>query len=206
MTRFVLKAGLALGCLAATGAWCARADSASTETIVFVRHGEKPPQGLGQLDCQGLNRALALPPVIKAKFGRPAALFAPNPAKQKDDAGKAYDYIRPLATIEPSAIAFGLPVNVDYGFLEVDKLRTALEQPALHGATVVVAWEHKLIDVLAKAMMRAYGGDEDAVPKWPGEDFDSIYVLRLSWTGDKAAIAFTHDHEGLDGQPTVCPH
>ena len=36
----------------------------ATETIVFVRHGEKPANGLGQLDCQGFNRALALPAVI----------------------------------------------------------------------------------------------------------------------------------------------
>ncbi len=33
------------------------------ETLVFVRHGEKPAQGYGQLNCQGLNRALALPAV-----------------------------------------------------------------------------------------------------------------------------------------------
>jgi hypothetical protein len=30
-----------------------------------VRHGEKPPHGLGQLDCRGLNRALALPALIQ---------------------------------------------------------------------------------------------------------------------------------------------
>jgi len=32
------------------------------ETIVFLRHGEKPQRGLGQSTCQGLNRVLALPP------------------------------------------------------------------------------------------------------------------------------------------------
>jgi hypothetical protein len=53
------------------------------ETIVVVRHGEKPSAGLGQLDCQGLNRALALPAVIAETFGRPSAVFAPNPADQK---------------------------------------------------------------------------------------------------------------------------
>ena len=43
------------------GAISAPAVAAERETIVFMRHGEKPPEGLGQLDCQGLNRALALP-------------------------------------------------------------------------------------------------------------------------------------------------
>ena len=182
------------------------ADTAtSQETIVLIRHGEKPEQGLGQLDCRGLNRALALPAVLEAKFGRPAALFAPNPSKQKDDAGKLYDYIRPLATIEPSAVKFGLPVNVDYGFLEIDKLKEALEQPTYRGATIVVAWEHKLIDALAKAMVTAHGGDGDVVPKWHGEDFDSIYVLKITWTGPTGAIAFTRDRQGLDGQAPACP-
>ena len=176
------------------------------ETIVFLRHGEKPGNGLGQLNCQGLNRALALPAVLEAKFGKPAALFAPNPSKQKDDAGKPYDYIRPLATIEPSAIKFGLPVSVDYGFLEVDKLRTVLEQPAYRDATIVVAWEHKLIDVLVKEMMVAHGGDEDTVPKWDAKDFDGLYVLKLTWSGSNATIAFAQDHEGLDGQPAACPN
>ena len=79
------------------------------ETIVFVRHGEKPPQGLGQFDCRGLNRALALPTVIQKSFGKPDAIFAPNPSDQKNDEGEHYDYVRPLATIEPTAIAFGMP-------------------------------------------------------------------------------------------------
>src|SRR4029079_15401370 len=38
----------------------ARAD----ETIVFLRHGEKPAAGLGQLTLQGLNRALEVPLVF----------------------------------------------------------------------------------------------------------------------------------------------
>jgi hypothetical protein len=184
----------------------ALAQASGHETIVFVRHGEKPEAGLGQLDCQGLNRALALPTVLETKFGKPAALFAPNPSKQKDDAGKPYDYIRPLATIEPSAVRFGLPVNVDLGFLEVDKLKDVLEQPAYHDATVVVAWEHKLIDVLVKEMMAAHGGDEESIPKWHSKDFDSIYVIKLTWSERTATIAFNHDAEGLDGQPTACPN
>ncbi|NNG64566.1 histidine phosphatase family protein, partial [Pseudomonas fragi] len=30
------------------------------QTLVFMRHAEKPADGLGQLNCQGLNRAIAL--------------------------------------------------------------------------------------------------------------------------------------------------
>ena len=69
-------------------------------TIVIVRHGEKPAQGLGQLSCQGLNRALALPRVLLSRYGDPVAIYAPNPAVQKLDKGVPYAYVRPLATIE----------------------------------------------------------------------------------------------------------
>src|ERR1017187_8769085 len=89
--------------------------SAAVETLICIRHGEKPATGLGQLSCQGLNRALALPKVLRARFDMPAAIFAPNPGVQKSDQGQLYNYIRPLATIEPTAIALGLPVNTQYG-------------------------------------------------------------------------------------------
>jgi hypothetical protein len=55
------------------------------ETIVCIRHGEKPLLGLGQLTCKGLNRALALPEVLLAKFGRPGFIFAPDPNQVSHD-------------------------------------------------------------------------------------------------------------------------
>src|SRR6187549_3189632 len=84
----------------------ARAD----QTIVFFRHGEKPSGGYGQLTCQGLNRALALPPVLSAKYGRPHCMYAPNPAVTVSDPAGTFYYVRPLATIEPTAIRLGMPV------------------------------------------------------------------------------------------------
>ena len=121
------------------------------ETIVFVRHGEKPPQGLGQFDCRGLNRALALPTVIQKSFGKPDAIFAPNPSDQKNDEGEHYDYVRPLTTIEPTAIAFGMPVNARIGYDDIKGLRKALENPAYRDALVLVGWEHKMIGAVARA-------------------------------------------------------
>ncbi len=176
-----------------------------TETIVFIRHGEKPPEGLGQLDCQGLNRALALPSVFAAKFGKPTAVFAPNPSNQKADGGKLYDYVRPLATVEPTAIRFGLPVDTSLGFADADKLKLALEQPALHDATVLVAWEHNIIDGVASALLAAHGGG-DTVPKWKKTDFDGIYVVRIAWNDTAPKATFQRDRQGLDGVATTCPN
>jgi hypothetical protein len=90
------------------------AEAPTTETIVIIRHAEKPADDLGQLNCQGLNRALALPTVIQKKFGRPNVIFAPNPSEQVTEDGEKYDYVRPLATIEPTAISFGLPVHAQH--------------------------------------------------------------------------------------------
>lgn len=185
--------------------------ASGVETIVLVRHGEKPEKGLGQLNCQGLNRALALPKVLEAKFGKPVAIFAPDPAKTKDDDGTQYDYVRPLATIEPAAIRFGMPVNTAYGFDEIDQLKSALEGPDYRDALIFVAWEHRLIDVLAKRLMESHGGKADVIPRWESADYDSIYVLKINWALtdappiSKSSISFEHGHEGLDGLPAGCP-
>ena len=195
--------GLVLG-LVLLGAPAAHAADL-VEKIVLVRHGEKPAAGLGQLDCQGLNRALALPPVIARMFGKPDAIFAPAPSVQKTDDGEPYDYVRPLATIEPTAIAFGLPVHAGIGVSDRKGLAQALTQPAYQNAFVLVAWEHKIAEKVAKDLIADHGGDPDAVPNWRGDDFDSIYVVTITRSGDAVKPAFEHAGEGLDGRPTTCP-
>lgn len=199
-----LTAGIALalsGALSTSPAGAAE----TVETIVLIRHGEKPLQGLGQLNCQGLNRSLRLPGVIKARFGVPAAIFAPNPAEQKTDKGTAYDYVRPLATVEPMAIAFGLPVNAGIGVEDISKLRDKLEDKAYANALVVVAWEHKQLVKLARKILKDNDGDPDAVPKWQGDDFDGIYVVRLTRKGGSTAASFQTAQQGLNGLPETCP-
>jgi hypothetical protein len=188
--------------LAGTSAW---GDDTTTETIVFIRHGEKPDNGLGQLNCQGLNRALALPAVIAKNFGKPDAIFAPNPSVQKIDDGEAYDYVRPLATVEPAAIAFGLPVNTQFGLADVNGLQDSFEQARYRNAFILVAWEHKYIEAIARAVLAAHAADPGLVPAWKGHDFDSIYVITIARTGNATTATFAHKQEGLDGQPTACP-
>lgn len=177
----------------------------SVETIVLVRHGEKPAQGLGQLNCQGLNRSLRLPAVIKARFGVPAAIFAPNPADKKTDQGTAYDYVRPLATVEPMAVAFGLPLNVGIGVEDIAKLQDELEDTAYANALVVVAWEHKQLVKLARRLLKDHDGDPDTVPKWRSDDFDGIYVVRLTRHGDDTTATFQTAQQGLNNLPETCP-
>jgi hypothetical protein len=182
-----------------------RAEPPVTETIVLIRHGEKPTEGLGQLNCQGLNRALALPFVIERLFGKPNAMFAPDPAQSKEDHGRPYNYVRPLATIEPAAILFGLPVDASVGFADIGTLRHKLESSDYRSAVVVVAWEHHEIEKLARQLVTAHGGDPASVPDWQDEDFDSIYVVKLAQTDAGTTVSFELRHEGLDGKPAACP-
>jgi hypothetical protein len=177
----------------------------TTETIVMLRHGEKPRAGLGQLSCQGLNRALALPAMLAHAFARPDAIYAPNPGERKSDSGADFNYIRPLATIEPTAIALGMPVDSSIGFSQLDRLQQALEAPVRRGATVLVAWEHHALVTLAGTLLVAHGGNSGTVPDWPSDDFDRIYVIRLHWSGDRATATFEQRAEGLDGRSKACP-
>src|SRR5271156_394646 len=99
--------------------FAAQSEQDKGETIVLVRHGEKPPQGLGQLTCKGLNRALALPDVLIKRYGKPDFIYAPNPSIQVTDrSNTSYSYVRPLVTIEPTAIRLAMPVNAQIGFNE----------------------------------------------------------------------------------------
>jgi hypothetical protein len=196
-----LVVSCALFLLTETAGW---ADPA-VQTIVFIRHGEKPNGGLGQLTCQGLNRALALPAVVARMFGKPDAIFAPNPSIQKKDEGKPYYYVRPLATIEPTAITFGLPVDVSIGAFDTEGLRAALEAPLYRTKLLLVAWEHHVIEDIVRTLLASHGGELSAIPRWEDDDFDSIYLVKVSWNEEPAKATFDRKRQRLDGQPVNCP-
>ena len=178
----------------------------NVETIVFLRHGEKPPGGLGQLTCQGLNRALALPPVLISKFGKADYIFAPDPEGKVTEGGlRQFDYVRPLATIEPTAIRLGLPVQTDFRYKDIAGLQRELTKEQYHKALIFVAWEHDELDRMVRNFVGAFGGNPEEVPKWPDDDYDSLYVLRISDTGAKKLVSFSHDHEGLIQLNPNCP-
>jgi hypothetical protein len=183
------------------------APSSTTETLVIFRHGEKPPKGLGQLTCRGLNRSLALPGVLRAKFGRPDYLFAPNPSVQVHDGlfGE-YSYVRPLATIEPTAIGLGMNVNAQIGFDQIQQLENELTSAKYASSTVFVAWEHVYEERFARHLLRNFGGDPEQVPGWSNSEYDMIYVIRLTRSGGHTTVAFAVDHEGLnDKLSDDCP-
>ncbi|MFT3791802.1 MAG: hypothetical protein QM741_12175 [Rudaea sp.] len=183
---------------AAAGAVSAATPSTSVETLVLVRHGEKPADvDNGQLTCTGQNRALALPGILTPKFGVPNYVFAAKTKENKDSNGVDYWYLRALATIEPTAIAAGVTVDVKYKTSDYDKLEKELLKSQYENATVFVAWEHNDLDKLAANIVKDYGGDASVVPAWPDDYYDSIFVITLTRSGGHTQVSFAHDSEGL---------
>jgi hypothetical protein len=181
----------------------ATGNARAAQTIVFMRHGEKPSGGLGQLTCQGFNRALELPTVLVAKFGKPDYLYAPSPAVQVSDPAGMFYYVRPLATLEPTAVKLGMPVRTKYGYTDIATVQAALVTPTKADTTIFVAWEHVQLQKLVQNIMNKYGGGA-AVPAWISGDYDTLFVVRVEYTGSTATARFQKDKEGLNGQPTSC--
>lgn len=180
------------------------------ETIVMIRHGEKPPAGLGQLTCRGLNRALALAPLLIARYGKPDAIYAPDPAVeiQEGNFGPHYSYVRPLATIEPTAIRLGMPVNTQIGYNQTAELQQALLQPSFAHSLIFVAWEHDNLYSFAQQMLQAYGEGAAQLPPWRGWDYGTIYVFHITRpeNGGKPHATLTIQQENLGGKLTnTCP-
>ena len=52
--------------------------------------------------------------------------------------------------------------------------------------------------------MNMYGGGIQ-VPAWTSGDYDSLYIIHVSYAGGTIDATFERDSEGLNGQPTTCP-
>lgn len=191
--------------LSGTFPYEAHASSESVETLVFIRHGEKQEEGLGQLSCQGLSRALALPMVIAKKFGKPDAVFAPDPGEMKHDGAGSYYYVRPLATVEPMAIEFHMPVQTPFGVTQIAQQAHSLVDPVYRGKLVVIGWEHHLLVKMVREILASDNGAAISVPSWANDDFDSIYVVTLDWRTGTPRASFRTDREDLNGRPVDCP-
>lgn len=204
--HIIRRPGLLAAALLMASSPMAWAQSApALQTLVFIRHAEKPAAGLGQLNCQGLNRALALPAVLLAKFGKPDFVFASDPHEKKPDNGQPYNYVRPLLTVAPTAVQLGLPINASFGFDDIEGLQGELLGTKYQNALTLVAWEHKKLEDVVKALLKQLGGDASAVPHWRGSDFDSIYVVKVERREGRVSATFALERQQLNGQAAACP-
>lgn len=146
--------------------------------VVIIRHAEKPESG-DNLSCQGLNRSLQLPEVLKNKFGTPDFIFVPAV-----NTGKNTSTARMYQTIVPFAVKYNLTIDSKYN---VDDTKDLAREILNKSGSVLVVWEHSHIDNIAKAL-----GVQN-VSKWPGNDFDSIWII--DFENGKATLK--KDAEGI---------
>ncbi|EGT0659669.1 histidine phosphatase family protein [Proteus mirabilis] len=172
----------------------------SEQTLVFIRHGEKPDNDSGQLSCQGLNRALALPNRLITQFGQPDALFAAAPKQNK-----LGNSLRSLQTLTPLAVKTSLPIHLNYHAKEIDPLRNKLLSEEYQNSVIFIAWEHDNLVKVVRDIMAQFGGDPKAIPKWESGDFDSIYILKIIKEADKKKVLFEQQHQQLNDVPKQCP-
>ena len=157
----------------------------SVQTLVFLRHGEKPDNDSGQLTGKGLNRALALADLLISRYGRADALYAAAPKQSK-----LGNSLRSLQTITPVAVRLSLPVHLEFHAKETKALRDALLDKAHHGHTIFVVWEHD--------NLKETGGDYSDMPAWPRDDFDSLWVLNIVRGEKEISVAFSQEKQGLN--------
>jgi hypothetical protein len=181
--------------------------TATLETIILIRHGEKPlDKEIGQLNCKGLNRSLKLPKVLVSKFGKPDYIFAPNPSDQIGKKDQKYSYNRPLATIEPTAIQLGMPVNAQFGFNSINEVSNEFLSSKYKNSVIFVSWEHnKLLKIVQDIYSKDKNNSSDNIPDWPSSDYDSIYILKISRENNSTKITFSQDKEELNEQSETCP-
>ena len=179
-----------------------------TQTLVFLRHAEKPAGGLGQLNCQGLNRAIDLATLLPEKFGKANYVFAANPTRnvEEGELDNSYSYIRPLMTISPSAIKLGLPVNIHFSANDTSDLADELLHDKYHNAVIYTAWSHGYLpELINKVAAEAVGKKQNITDDWASSDYDSLYVLTLTWHNGKASLQSHTYKQGLDNGQESCP-
>ncbi|MGY1447000.1 histidine phosphatase family protein [Pseudomonas chlororaphis] len=179
-----------------------------TQTLVFLRHAEKPAGGLGQLNCQGLNRAIDLASLLPEKFGKANYVFAANPTRnvEEGELDNSYSYIRPLMTISPSAIKLGLPVNIEFSANDTSELADELLHDRYHNSIIYTAWSHGYLpELINKVAREAVGEKRTITDDWASNDFDSLYVLTLTWHNGKATLDSRSYKQGLDNGEESCP-
>ena len=115
----------------------------------------------------GLNRAMALPKVLFAKFGIANAIYIFRLIRAGDKTKSA----RMFQTITPYAVKYNLDINSSFDTGDYKQLaKDVLQQKG----TVIMVWEHNAIPHIAKAL-----GVQQDIRDWPDSDFDSIWIHYL---------------------------
>ena len=161
------------------------------QTFVFLRHAEKPANDNGQLSQVGFARALKLPPVLLAKFGKPDQIIAPETTLKPAHTGGVFSYVRPLMTIEPLAVSLGMEVKTTLSWDESEMMEITL---CGENGLTFVCWEHHVLHTIVLDLVKKFNGNFNDVPEWDSHDFDSLWIVKI----ENGKATFSVDKENLN--------
>jgi hypothetical protein len=178
--EYSMKAVLAILSLSMIGSSSSQPQSAqnhlANNTILIVRHSEKPESGTG-LTAKGEARAQ-----LYAKYFQP---FQEEGLSIQVDClyagADSQSSIRPRLTLEPLSKATGLPLHLKVGTKDSEGLVRELRiEP--HGRHPLIAWRHGEIP----ALLTAFGASPEKIlpnAKWPDDVFDWVILLKFGPDG-----------------------
>jgi hypothetical protein len=157
----------------------------SNNTVLIIRHSEKPDNGTG-LNAAGEVRAR-----LYTKYFQPFqeeglsiqvdSLYAGADSKNS---------LRPRLTLEPLSKSSGIPLHSNIGTKDSELLVQELKTEA-HGQHPLIAWRHSEIPTL----LRALGASPDKLlpnGQWPDDVFDWVVVLNMGPDGELASAKLIH--------------
>lgn len=169
------------------------------ETIYLVRHAEAHPHGYwsdNNYVGAGQWRALNLPYALLGKIA-PDQVWSLDPAQSSVGTVSAtgqsqWSSIAPALTVQPYAIANGLPFNL------VSTIDTSLSSaPAslsnffFTGNTfsnhkLLVGWMYTQNPMIVNALLSSYfpNGGAPTAPAWSPFDYDSLWVIKIDAAGN----------------------
>ena len=189
--RLVSRVGVLLLSLCARqgGAQVGGQDYLSSNTVLVVRHAEKPAEGKG-LTAAGDARARAY-----VHYFEPFHEGGYNVAVDALFAGAdSENSIRPRLTLEPLSRTTGLKLNTSINTKDPAAL-VALLRTQPHGSHPLIAWRHGQIP----ALLQAFGASPDLIPgaKWPDETYDWVIVLTFNPNGKLQSQKLLTEHLAL---------
>jgi hypothetical protein len=166
----------------------------ANNTVLIVRHSEKPESGTG-LTAVGEARARLyakyFQPFQEQGFSVPVDCLYAGADSEKS--------FRPRLTLEPLSKATGLPLHLKVGTKDSEALVLELKTEA-HGKHPLIAWRHGDIP----ALLTAFGASpEKLLPngKWPDDVFDWVIVLTTNPDGQLSSARLIHEQLKVPASP-----